>query len=409
MSARRLNVLSEQFFPAYVVWELTLKCDQKCVHCGSRASKPRKNELNSHDALKIVQQLSEQGTREVVLIGGEAYLHQDFLSIVQALVDSGINVGMTSGGKGIDEDCAMSMKNAGLSFVSISIDGLKKTHDTIRANKGSFDSALQALKHLKENNIRISVNTNINRINMIELEEMYELFFALKISSWQVQITAPLGRAADRPHMLLQPYDLLNIVPRIAKMKERAFKDGFLIMPGNNLGYFGPEESLLRSMRPEDSDHWLSCQAGKFIMGIESDGGLKGCPSLQSEHYLAGNLRKNSLRDLWENSVTIKKHRIRGVKDLWGFCARCDFKEICLGGCTFTSHSVFDRPGNNPYCHYRALKFKSEGKRERLIKIKNAPNKAFDNGKWELIEEPFDSKEPELINDNLIKICKKLR
>ena len=74
-----------------------------------------------------------------------------------------------------------------------------------------------------------------------DLERLYEVLRDAGVRAWQVQITAPLGRAADRPEMLLQPYDLLEVVPRIAALKRRGLAEGLLIMPGNNLGFFGPE------------------------------------------------------------------------------------------------------------------------------------------------------------------------
>src|SRR6185295_15394174 len=144
----------------------------------------------------------------------------------------------------------------GIQRVSVSIDGLEATHDLMRAARGSFESATNALRYLKAVGIQIQSNINLNRHNQHDLEGLYEHLRDVGIRAWQVQLTAPLGRAADRTDMLLQPYDLLTLVPRIAALKERAIKDGILLLPGNNLGYFGPEEALLRSQKPEDEDHW---------------------------------------------------------------------------------------------------------------------------------------------------------
>src|SRR5688572_15252432 len=85
MVQRRIDTRSPEFFPAYVVWELTLKCDQPCTHCGSRAGDARPRELSTGEALVVVEQLAAQRAKEVVLIGGEAYLHPGFLEIVRAL------------------------------------------------------------------------------------------------------------------------------------------------------------------------------------------------------------------------------------------------------------------------------------------------------------------------------------
>lgn len=388
---RRLAVLDESFFPAYVVWELTLRCDHACTHCGSRAGKARPDELTTAEALDVVDQLARAKTREVVLIGGEAYLHAGFLEVVAALAKRGIHPTLTTGGRGVDASLARAMAEAGLKQVSVSVDGLRETHDRMRALRGSFDFALSALRHCREAGLRVTANTNLNRLNRADLEALYEQLRAQGIVAWQLQLTAPLGRAADRTELVLQPWDLLELLPRVAALKERAFDDGVTILPGNNLGYFGPEEALLRSPRPEGRDHWLGCQAGRFVLGIESDGAVKGCPSLQTQHYVGGRLREQSLEDIWAHAPELAFTRERGVEALWGYCRECAFAEACLGGCSFTAHALLGRPGNNPYCHFRARAFAKRGLRERLVPADAAPGAPFDNGRFELVVEPLDA------------------
>jgi radical SAM protein with 4Fe4S-binding SPASM domain len=391
---RRLEVTQPDHHPAYVVWELTLRCDQPCTHCGSRAGTHRPDELSTEEALGVVRQLREMRAREVVLIGGEAYLHPGFLDIVRALKEAGIRPGMTTGGRGITEALARQVADAGLYAASVSIDGLEPTHDLMRAAPGSFASATGALRFLGAAGVRVAANTNLNRLNQADLEPLYEHLKGLGIRAWQLQITAPLGRAADRPAMLLQPWDLIDLLPRIAALKTRAFEDGITLMPGNNLGYFGPEEGLLRSPRPDAGDHWRGCMAGRYVMGIESNGAVKGCPSLQTSHYVGGNLRQRPLRDIWEGSPELAFTRTRTVEDLWGFCRTCPFAATCMAGCSFTAHSLFGRPGNNPYCHYRARTLAKQGLRERLTPKAPAPGQPFDNGLFELVVEPLDAPDP---------------
>jgi radical SAM protein with 4Fe4S-binding SPASM domain len=394
MALRRVPIVPGEHWPAYVVWELTLRCDQPCAHCGSRAGGPRKDELRTEEALGVVQKLAERGTREVVLIGGEAYLHEGFLDIVRALHAAGIRATMTTGGRGVTAEMARDMREAGMHGVSVSIDGLPRAHDLIRRAPGSFASATAALRHLREAGLRIMANTHVNRVNQGDLEALYEHLRAEGIVAWQVQITSALGRAADRPEMLLQPYDLLSVMPRIAALKKRAQADRISMMPGNNLGYFGPEEALLRSLHEGGRDHFVGCQAGKRVMGIESDGAVKGCPSLQSDVYVGGNLRKQTLGEVWDGSGELAFARVRTLDDLWGFCKTCPFAAICMGGCTFTAHALFGRPGNNPYCHFRARTLAAKGLRERLVPAAPAEGRPFDNGLFTLVEEPLDAPEP---------------
>jgi len=376
--------------PRHVVWELTLACDQRCTHCGARAAEARAGELTTAQALDVVQQLVEAGALEVSLIGGEAYLHEGFLDVVRALCAAGIRPTMTTGGRGIDAARARAMAEAGLYLVSVSVDGLEATHDLLRATRGGFDAAIAAMGHLREAGIHVACNTVVSTLNLDELEPLYEVLKDAGMKGWQIQIVAPLGRAADRPEMLLEPWQLLELVPRIARLKERAFKDGILLMPGNNVGYFSLDERMLRSTAEGGRDHFTGCHAGRFVLGIESDGAVKGCPSLQTASYVKGSLKDAPLNELWPKLDGL---RTRTVDDLWGFCRTCPFAETCMGGCTFTAHGLFGRPGNNPYCHYRVKTLAEEGLRERLVPKQRAPGEPFDGGLFEIVLEPFETRE----------------
>src|SRR5579883_2872897 len=100
--------------PIVAVWEITLRCDLACRHCGSRAGKPRPDELSTEECLALVRDLAELGTREVALIGGEAYLREDWLDIVREIKRCGMLATMTTGGRGIDRARAEAAKAAGL-------------------------------------------------------------------------------------------------------------------------------------------------------------------------------------------------------------------------------------------------------------------------------------------------------
>lgn len=404
---RRLDVVATAHRPVYVVWELTLACDHACTHCGSRAGVARDGELSTAEAVGVAGQLADAGAREVVLIGGEAYLHDGFLDVVRALAARGLTVGLTTGGRGVTAELARAMAAAGLTQASVSVDGLEATHDRMRHLRGSFAGAMAALDHLRAAGIAITANTNVNRLNRGDLEALYAVLRARGVTGWQIQLTAPLGRAADRTALILQPWDLLDVVPRIAALKERARADGVTIMPGNNLGYFGPEETALRSLRAGDRDHWRGCQAGKFVMGIESDGAVKGCPSLQTAAYVGGNLRERPLAAIWKDAPALAFNRARTVEDLWGPCRTCDFAAECLGGCTFTAHALLGRPGNNPYCHYRARTFAKRGLRERLVPAAAAAGLPFDHGTFELVVEPLDAPDPTPPAEALVQITRR--
>jgi radical SAM protein with 4Fe4S-binding SPASM domain len=377
--------------PRYAVWEITLKCDLACRHCGSRAARERPDELNTDEALDMIKQMHEMGVREITVIGGEAYLREDWPVLVKAIRSRDMICTMTTGGRNLTKEKARLAAEAGLQSVSVSIDGLRDSHDALRGVKGSYDSALHALANLAEVGIPISVNTQICRPNRKEIETLYEIIRPYGIHSWQIQITVAMGRAADEPDLLLEPYHLLDVMPMVARLKKRTMETNVKLWPGNNIGYFGPYEGFINAELPRG--HMAACGAGRFTLGIEANGAIKGCPSLPTQDYTGGNIRENTLKDIWERTEPLRFTRERTVDDLWGYCRSCYYAEDCLSGCTWTGHVLFGKRGNNPYCHHRALEFLKQGKRERLVQIKPAEGTPFDYAIFDIIVEdwPADS------------------
>ncbi len=377
--------------PIYAVWETTLRCDLACVHCGSRAFRARPDELDTPEALGLVEQMAELGVREVSLIGGEAYLRDDWLEIIHAIRERGMIASLTTGGLGLTEDMARRARAAGLTAASVSIDGLEPVHDAVRAVEGSYRAALRALEALSQAGVRITANTQLHRANLPTLEELFEILADRGIKGWQVQITVAMGRAAELPQLLLEPFQMLELMPLLAHLKLRADERGILFWPGNNVGYFGPHEHTLRGHQP--LGHSSSCAAGRFTLGIESNGDIKGCPSLPTSEYVGGNVREHSLRDIWQRSSALGFTRERTTSELWGFCQTCYYAEHCKAGCSWTAHSLFGKRGNNPFCHHRALELLAQGLRERVRPLELPPGEPFDHGSFELCVEPWPESE----------------
>ena len=82
--------------------------------------------------------------------------------------------------------------------------------------------------------------------------------------------------------------------------------------------------------------------------------------------------------------------RERTLDDLWGFCATCYYREPCRGGCTATAEPLLGRPGNNPFCHHRALAIHAQGLRERVEPVAPAPGVPFDHGYYRIVRESID-------------------
>lgn len=370
--------------PVFAIWELTLACDQACLHCGSRAGHARAVELSPARALSLVAELATLGVREVALLGGEVYLRPDWLDIVRAVADAGMRCTLVSGGRALDAQRVRAAAAAGLWSVSISVDGLVASHDTLRGVPGSWDAALAALDRVAASGAIPTVNTQIHRLNLAELEELADLIAARGARAWQLQLTTPMGRAADLEGLVLQPWMLDGLMPRLAALAGRLRARGCTLAAANNLGYFGPFEGELRL-----GGHWIGCQGGRFSIGIQSDGRVKACSSLPSHPYATGDLHTEPLAAILARDAALAAVAGREVEGLWGFCRTCYYARLCKAGCVWTAHTYLGRPGNNPYCHHRVLELKARGRRERLVQTTPAPGVSFDHAGWELVEEPW--------------------
>lgn len=373
--------------PVYAVWEITLACDLACRHCGSRAGRERPDELDTKQALDLVDQMADLGVREVTVIGGEAYLRDDWLDIVRHIRARGMTCGMTTGGRNMTPERARAAKEAGIHAMSVSVDGLRETHDRLRGVKGSFDAAFDALANLRAAGIHVSANTQFNQASLKEIPELFDLLVSAGIRAWQVQLTVAMGRAVDEQNLLLEPYQVLEVMAVLARLKPKADANKIILWPGNNIGYFGPYETLLKGNMPRG--HMASCGAGRSTLGIEANGDIKGCPSLPTTDYVGGNIKDHSLRDVWERSAPLRFTRDRTVEDLSGYCRTCYYNDTCRAGCSWTTHVLFGKPGDNPYCHHRALELLREGKRERIVKVAEAGGQPFDHGRYEIVVEDW--------------------
>ena len=382
----------KQYIPVYVVWEITLTCNLKCLHCGSRAGRPRPDELSTKECLEVVEQLARLGTREVTLIGGEAYLRRDWTDIIRAIRAHGMYCAIQTGALNLTDRRIAEAVDAGLQGIGVSIDGLRSVHDRLRGVRGSFDLAIDALKRAKAAGLGTSVSTQIGSQTMVQLPEVMDWIMEAGATHWQLQLTVAMGNAVDNDDLLLQPYQLLELMPLLAQLYRRGVERGLLITVGNNIGYFGPYEHLWRGFGDERI-HWSGCSAGQTALGLEADGTVKGCPSLPTIGYAGGNIRNLTLEDIWKHSNEIHVGRRHSVDNLWGFCRSCYYADVCYGGCTWTAHSLFGKGGNNPYCHYRALELQKQGLRERIFKKRDAPKASFATGEFELIAEPIPGHE----------------
>ena len=358
------------YAPKTATWELTLACNLRCGHCGSRAGRARPGELSLERSLEVARELGEMGCRRVTLSGGEPTLSPHWQAIASEASRAGVRVNMITNAYKADRAFALRAKDAGLASVGVSIDGLEEVHDHVRGKRGLYRDLLAFIDDCHAVGLPVGAVTTIQRRNRMQLHALYELLEG-RVYVWQLQIGAAMGNLKDRRNEQIEPADLLRLVPDLARLIERGGVD---VRIGDNIGYYGPYEKVLRKHRSCPVDCWLGCYAGCRHVGIESDGGVKGCLSIQATSETEGNLKDSSLSDIWNRPGAFAYNRAFERSDLAGFCATCEHADICRGGCL--SMRTCEGGRENPFCYHRVATLADRAappRRRRYVPLVLAP------------------------------------
>ncbi|RLB58682.1 MAG: radical SAM/SPASM domain-containing protein [Deltaproteobacteria bacterium] len=343
------------YYPRFCVWELTLTCDLRCKHCGSHAGTRRKDELSYEECLDVADALAAMNCEKVTLGGGEPTLHPRWHELGKRLTDQGVRVNMISNGWGWSDKHLQRSREAGLANVAFSLDGFEEAHDAVR-RKDSFRRVVAAIDQCVSDGMPTSIVSHINALNYKQLPEFRDFLGEQGVASWQLQLGVPSGDMRANRELVIEPAELLWLIPQIAELRTDEVERP-KVCPSDNIGYFGKYEKALRD-RGAEINFWIGCRAGCQVIGIESNGNIKGCLSLPSamhgqDQFLEGNLRDEKLIDIWQRPDAFKINRGFTEDQLGGFCAKCRYRDICRGGCAWTAYSHTSNRFDNPYCFYR--------------------------------------------------------
>lgn len=325
------------------VWEITLACCFSCKYCGSRGGKARENELSTEECERIALQLSELGCKRVSLIGGEVFMRRDWKNVVQYLTRGGMAVNIITNGFLFTDEIIEEIKACNVESVSVSLDGPERVHDKYR-QQGSFARAVKAIDTLCGAGIPVSVISTLNSENVGMLEDLYGLLVRYPIFAWQLQACSPMGNAANNG--IAYAFDMNEVIGFVSRRMRTA---PFMMGVADNIGYFTPEEGSIRG-NMSGTAYYKGCLAGIGAVGIDSVGNVRGCESMYDEHFIEGNLREQTLREIWENPDNFAYNRKFTPDMLTGACARCDYGAYCAGGCRSYNYFVHGRLYESPYC-----------------------------------------------------------
>lgn len=306
--------------------KITLACCFSCQYCGSNGGKARENELSTEECIRVVHELKELGCKRVSLIGGEVFMRQDWNDIVQEMTNNGISVAIITNGYLFSENVLRQLKELQIESIAVSLDGPKEIHDKYRQS-GSFARAIAAIQLLVENKIPVSVISTIHSQNIGYLEEFYTCLKTQPISAWQIQACSPMGnvRNSDMDYQV----DFGKVIQFVEK---HIFLAPFTIGIADNIGYYSNSEGYLRG-NLSGYAFYTGCKAGITSIGIDSVGNVRGCESMYDDCFIEGNLREKSFREIWESSDSFTYNRKFEEKFLTGNCKKCEYRDLCAGGC----------------------------------------------------------------------------
>lgn len=332
----------QQYRPQIVVWETTFNCNMNCLHCGTAAGSTRSEELTTNEAIALCDELASLGCEVVVLSGGEPLLRQDWPELAKRLKKNGIKPRLITNGYLLTQDVAREMKECGFGVVGVSFDGDEEAHNKIRRNPQSYQKAIQAFGFLREAGVESCAVTQISKHNFHTLEHIRKTLIEHKVPAWQIQMTTLTGRMKDEPgNPILDEDQFMHLAEYTAQIMDR--KD-LAVYAGENLGYYNHLEGIFRK-----GGSFIGCNAGLRVLGIESNGNIKGCLSMPEE-FVEGNIRKRSLTEIWNDPKAFIYNRSFSPDAGQGSCKGCKFFEMCRGGCGNTAISSTGQRHNNPYC-----------------------------------------------------------
>jgi len=355
----RRRVEERDWKPRNCVWELTLGCNLRCLHCGSRAGKVRPSELSTEECLDVVDQLARLGCELITLSGGEPTLRRDWDVIARAIADRGLYANLVTNGAFPSDRAAHAFAqraiDAGLCNVGVSIDGPRPVHDRVRG-VGAFARSIAAIEYLVDAGIPVTILTTVSRLTLPHLREIRQIAIDARARQWRLQLAKPMGAMEDHRDFVIAPTELLGLVPLLARLK----KDGGIdLRVGDSIGYYGAPDKVLRGRGWRGrAECWQGCQAGMQAIGIEADGGVKGCLSLQArwdgrDPFVEGNVRESTLDEIWHRPGVFAFNRDFTTDALTGGCAACKHGSMCRGGARCVSAAFQGLLTENEYCFYR--------------------------------------------------------
>ena len=303
--------------------ELTLRCNENCLHCGSRCGDVKNEEMPVevyYDFLDKIKRDFSPKLPMLCITGGEPLLREEFPQIMGYAHKLGFRWGMTSNGTLIDEQKVAMLKETGMGTISVSIDGLPQVHDEFRRSKGGFERAVRGIKLLMQGGFReVQVTTVVTKKSLPQLDELFELMKELDVDSWRVIGIEPIGRALELDGYTLSMDEQRQMLDFIRAKR----REGWPMMYGCS-HYLGLEYE--REVR----DWYFLCNAGIYTASVMANGNITACLDIERrEETIQGNILVDDFTQVWKERFKIYRTPLWEKSEK---CRNCAERDFCEGG-----------------------------------------------------------------------------
>ncbi len=334
-----------------VVWNITRRCNLKCVHCYAHADDiPFDNELSTEDGKNLIDDLSRFGVPVLLFSGGEPLVRKDLPELAAYAVVKGMRAVISTNGTLISQKIARTLKNIGLSYVGISIDGMEEINDRFRGVQGAFRKALEGINNCKAAGIKVGLRFTINKFNVHEIPKIFDLLEKMDIPRVCFYHLVYAGRGSKLVEEDLSHEESRSAVDLIIDLTKKLHEKGKpkeVLTVDNHAD--GPYLYLrLLKENPERAKEVLELL--KMNEGNNSGKGI-GCISWDGEvyadqfwrHYSFGNIKDRPFSEIWTDTSEPLMKKLKEKKNyVKGRCATCRWLDICAGNFRVRAEAVAD-------------------------------------------------------------------
>ncbi|HDH81678.1 MAG TPA: radical SAM protein, partial [Thermoplasmatales archaeon] len=322
--------------PYQIVWDVTYACNLHCKHCYATAGKPWKDELTTEEAKRAIDIFDRAGVTIIAFSGGEPLVRPDIMELARYATDKGIYVAMATNGTLITKEKAKEMKEAGVQFVQISLDGIDaKTHDEFRGVKGAFDKTVQGIKNAVAEGFFVEISTTVTRYNYKQLPDIIQFGEDLGANWFMAYNFVPTGRGKEIFETDLSPgereealkmlwgelrkgrkINVLSTAPQFARVAlQHEEGESQKIVPTH---FYNPK---LAGQLVDLAEFIGGCGAGRFYVSMRANGDLQPCVFFPLK---VGNILEDDFEELWKKNEVLSNLRNKDI--LEGFCGKCDYR-----------------------------------------------------------------------------------